>query len=142
MGGLGCKFAIPIAFSKGSFGLCHLRHRFFRCLLWVPRFDIYLFKQYLSMVNGVSWFPIKGDRYHIILQLAVYTACIPLIHCLLGDCISPIPPIKWNQKQLLTWWCPKQRKTLSNIHHDPEDTVLMATRNPKANHRLDDAKTL
>ena len=38
--------------------------------------------------------PLIGGRYHIIPQLAVYTTYIPLIYCLLGDYISPIPPIK------------------------------------------------
>ena len=35
--------------------------------------------------------PLIGVRYHIIPQLA---GTIPLIYCLLGDYISPIPPIK------------------------------------------------
>ena len=39
--------------------------------------------------------PSIGGRYHIIPQLAVYTTYyIPLIYCLLGDYIPPIPPIK------------------------------------------------
>ena len=40
--------------------------------------------------------PLIGGRYHIIPQLAIYTTYIPLIYspCLLGDFISPIPPIK------------------------------------------------
>ena len=38
--------------------------------------------------------PLIGGRWYIIPQLAVYTTYIPLIYCLLGDYISPIPPIK------------------------------------------------
>ena len=96
----------------------------FRCLLWVPKFDIYLFEQYLSVVNGVSWFPIKGDRYHIILQLAVYTAYIPLI-------VLAYWVIVYHRSHLLSgtrnsYWhggalSPLSKISLSNIHHDPED---------------------
>ena len=43
-------------------------------------------------------------------QLAVYTTCIPLIHCLLGDYMSPTT-YSGNQKQLLTiyWTCLKTK---------------------------------
>ena len=43
--------------------------------------DIYIYNVYI-------------DLYYIITQLAVYTTYIPLVYGLLGDYISPIPPIK------------------------------------------------
>ena len=44
--------------------------------------------------------PVKGGRYYIITQLAVYTTYIPLIYCLLGDYIIPTT-FYGNQKQPL-----------------------------------------
>ena len=44
--------------------------------------------------------PVKGGRYYIITQLAVYTTYIPLIYCLLGDYIIPTT-LYGNQKQPL-----------------------------------------
>ncbi len=44
-------------------------------------------------------FPLKGGRWHIIPQLAVYTTYIPLIYCLLGGYMLPT-----NQKQPLNEW--------------------------------------
>ena len=42
--------------------------------------------------GNIQWLfliPIKGGRWHIIPQLAVYTTYIPLIYCLLGGYIIP-----------------------------------------------------
>ena len=48
--------------------------------------------------------PVKGGRWHIIAQLAVYTTYIPLIYCLLGGYMLPIT-FYGNQKQpLICWW--------------------------------------
>ncbi len=44
--------------------------------------------------------PVKGGRWHIITQLAVYTTYIPLIYCLLGCYILPTT-FYGNQKQPL-----------------------------------------
>ena len=44
--------------------------------------------------------PLKGGRWHIIPQLAVYTTYIPLIYCLLGGYIIPTT-FYGNQKQPL-----------------------------------------
>ncbi len=44
--------------------------------------------------------PLKGGRWHIIPQLAVYTTCIPLIYCLLGGYMLPTT-FYGNQKQPL-----------------------------------------
>ena len=47
--------------------------------------------------------PLIGGRWYISPQLAVYTTYIPLIYCLLGDYISPIPPIKGTRNSC--WIC-------------------------------------
>ena len=47
--------------------------------------------------------PSIGGRYHIIPQLAVYTTYIPLRYCLLGDYITPIPPIKGTSGNSIDW---------------------------------------
>ena len=47
---------------------------------------------YRSCVTPFQWIfqvPLKGGRWHIIPQLAVYTTYIPLIYCLLGGYIIP-----------------------------------------------------
>ena len=44
------------------------------------------------MLNIYQWLflvPLKGGRWHIIPQLAVYTTYIPLIYCLLGGYMLP-----------------------------------------------------
>ncbi len=46
-------------------------------------FDTSPWHQWLFLV------PVKGGRWHIIPQLAVYTTYIPLIYCLLGGCMLP-----------------------------------------------------
>ena len=37
---------------------------------------VFLWAIFQQLLNGVSWFPLKGGRYHIIPQLAVYTKLI------------------------------------------------------------------
>ena len=58
----------------------------------------------------VEMVPLKGGRWHIILQLAVYTTYIPPIYCLLGGYMLPTT-FQGNQKQPLIeglffceWW--------------------------------------
>ena len=50
---------------------------------------------------GCFWFPLMGGRWHVISQLAIYTTCIPLVYCQVGDYM--LPTTYWgNQKQPLT----------------------------------------
>ena len=50
--------------------------------------------------------PVKGGRWHIIPQLAIYTTYIPLIYCLLWGYM--LPTIFYgNQKQPLNHWFTK-----------------------------------
>ena len=44
--------------------------------------------------------PLKGGRWHVIPQLAIYTTYIPLIYCQLGDYMPPTT-FYGNQKQPL-----------------------------------------
>ena len=44
---------------------------------------------YLTTYQWLFLVPVKGGRWHIILQLAVYTTYIPLIYCLLGGYMLP-----------------------------------------------------
>ena len=54
-------------------------------------------------IPNIQWLflvPVKGGRWHIIPQLAVYTTYIPLIYCLLGGYMLPTT-FYGNQKQPL-----------------------------------------
>ena len=44
---------------------------------------------YLTTYQWLFLVPVKGGRWHIIPQLAVYTTYIPLIYCLLGGYMLP-----------------------------------------------------
>ena len=65
-----------------------------------PRLD-----QWLFLV------PLKGGRWHIIPQLAVYTTYIPLIYCLVGGLYAtyhlsgePETTIDWTSRQMVNWY--------------------------------------
>ena len=60
-------------------------------------------RQYSNIYQWLFLVPVKGGRWHIIPQLAVYTTYIPLIYCLLGGYMLP------HQKQPLIF---KWRTTL------------------------------
>ncbi len=63
---------------------------------------------HFSMV--VEMVPLKGGRWHIIPQLAVYTTYIPPIYCPLGGYIQPLN-FSYYQNRIATmwgWFAPKQ----------------------------------
>ena len=60
--------------------------------------------------------PLIGGRRYISHQLASYTTYIPLIYCLLGDYISPIPPIKGTRNSC---WSPWRMAIFGYVHSHP-----------------------
>ena len=120
---------------NGWFRLVCNSDRILQRLVWFLQFEASLFVPFVGpkiwhlfvwtiFKHGQwseTWFPIKGDRYHIILQLAVYTAYIPLI-------VLAYWVIVYHRSHLLSgtrnsYWHggALSKKSLSNIHHDPED---------------------
>ena len=74
-------------------------------------------KESLEFIQWNFLVPSIGGRYHIIPQLAVYRwYYIPLIYCVLGDYISPIPPIKGtrNSYWFMGYW---EGKKPPNLDH-------------------------
>ena len=68
----------------------------FLCLI------ICFFWFFISLFQRLFLVPLKGGRWHIIPQLAVYTTYIPLIYCLLGGYMLPIPPFRGTRNN--HWW--------------------------------------
>ncbi len=62
--------------------------------LWCSCKQIYLFCPMDPSCQWLFLVPLKGGRWHIIPQLAVYTTYIPLIYCLLGGYMLPSPPFR------------------------------------------------
>ena len=66
---------------------------------WVP-FASEKLGEKLLLIQCLLLVPLKGGRWHIIPQLAVYTTYIPLIYCLLGGYMLPTT-FQGKQKQPL-----------------------------------------
>ena len=88
---------------KGKFGKIH-RLKLVPKLVGVFSLNARLLKPDLETAFFLDqWLflvPLKGGRWHIIPQLAVYTTYIPLIYCLLGGYMLPTTS-QGNQKQPL-----------------------------------------
>ena len=59
-----------------------------RCIIYQPKFAGHFWEAFPTN-QWIFQVPLKGGRWHIIPQLAVYTTYIPLIYCLLGGYIIP-----------------------------------------------------
>ena len=76
-------FMIPGFFAKNFSGQILHRLTLHRPQKYIAESGKYKLNQWLFLV------PLKGGRWHIIPQLAVYTTYIPLIYCLLGVYMLP-----------------------------------------------------
>ena len=76
---LGCFFSFHVSGDRGAMYFAG----FYFEQLTLGNLEGHFFYQWLFLV------PLKGGRWHIVPQLAVYTTYIPLIYCLLGGYMLP-----------------------------------------------------